>query len=423
MARRLCHCRRRCSGWPKFVRILWIKTELLHPVDKGGRIRTYQMLRSLRRSHHVTYLCLDDGTAAPDALARASEYAQEVVTVPFCPPNKLGAGFFLHLFGNLFSSLPYAIARYRSKSLRSQIERLAGSVDLVICDFLAPSINVPDQLPVPAVLFQHNVEAMIWQRHATVPQNCLRRRYMHEQWQRMVRFEAAECRRYSHVVAVSGTDAVEIQGAYGVTSVTSVGTGVDTEYFEPSVMRRQSGAEIVFVGSMDWMPNDDGIRWFADAVFPLVQRQIASAKLTVVGRNPSQALGQSALRNRAIEVKGSVPDVRPYLESATVSIVPLRIGGGTRLKIYEAMAMGTPIVATTIGAEGLPLKNGEHLLIADSPEAQAAAIVQLLSDPVRAVEMAQNAQRFVRASCGWDAVADQFLTQCTSACGMRPLVK
>src|ERR1019366_8558663 len=118
MAKRQWHSQRPCVAWPEVVPILWIKTELLHPVDKGGRIRTYQMLRSLCRKHHVTYLSLDDGRAAPDALVRALEYAQEVVTVPFRPPDKLSLAFFLHLFGNLFLSLPYAVERYRSAPLR-----------------------------------------------------------------------------------------------------------------------------------------------------------------------------------------------------------------------------------------------------------------------------------------------------------------
>ena len=402
------------------MRILWIKTELLHPVDKGGRIRTYQMLRSLRREHHITYLALDDGRAAPDALARASEYAHEVVTVPFHPPEKLSLAFFAALLRNLLSSLPYAVARYRSAALRGEIQRLAGSADLVVCDFLAPSINVPEGLPVPAVLFQHNVEAMIWERHAAVPQNPLRRWYMRRQWQRMRRFEAAECRRFAHVVAVSELDARVMSRDYGVASVTHVATGVDLEYFKPVGPRESDGMELVFVGSMDWMPNDDGIRWFADAVFPRVQQLLPAAKLTIVGRTPSTGIREIAARNPAITVTGSVPDVRPYLQRAAVSIVPLRIGGGTRLKIYEAMAMGTPIVATAIGAEGLPLTNGEQLLIADSPESQSLAIARLLDDRAFAATIALAATQFVHAHCGWDAVADQFIDQSVNACKVRP---
>ncbi len=394
------------------MRILWIKTELLHPVDKGGRIRSYQILRALSRQHRVTYLCLDDGLAAADAIERSREYAQEVVVVPFRPAPKRTVAYFAELLRNLASPLPYAIARYDSPQLRARIRALAPDADLIVCDFLMPSVDVPDDLPAPAVLFQHNVEAMIWQRHAAVPQHPLRRAYMQLQWRRMLRYEAEQCRRFAHVVAVSQMDAELMRGEYRAPSVGYVPTGVDLEYFRASRPRSAPGCELIFIGSMDWMPNDEGIRWFAAEVFGRIQQQIPGARLTVVGRSPSAALRELAARNPAIEVTGTVPDVRPYLERGAVSVVPLRIGGGTRLKIYEAMAMGIPVVSTAIGAEGLPLRPGAELLIADSVEEQVAAVCGLLSDPQRAAEISANALRHVQAHCSWEAVAQNFLDQC-----------
>ena len=403
------------------MRILWIKTELLHPLDKGGRIRSYQMLRSLSRQHHVIYLCLDDGLAAPDARARAREYAQEVVVVPFRLPAKLTLGFFAALLRNLLSPLPYAIACYRSPKLRAEVSRLAAAVDLIVCDFLSPSINVPDGLPAPMLLFEHNVEATIWQRHATVPQHPLRRAYMRLQWRRMLRHEARECRRFAHVVAVSAIDAEIIRREYAATSVGHVATGVDLAYFCAPRPRPRDSHQLAFVGSMDWIPNDDGIRWFVSEVFGAIQQRIPDARLTVVGRSPSRDMRALAARNPAIEVTGTVPDVRPYLERAAVSVVPLRIGGGTRLKIYEMMAMGVPVVSTAIGAEGLPVRHGEHLLIADTADEQVSAISALLMDPAGAELLAVNALRYVQQHCSWDAVAECFLAQCPrrSATGQR----
>jgi hypothetical protein len=215
------------------MHILWLKTELLHPVDKGGRIRTYNMLRALRREHQVTYLTLDDGLAAPDAAEQSTEYCHALVRVPFAPASKGSARFYADLAVNLLSPLPYAVARYQSPTMRAAVERAVarGDVDVVVCDFLAPSLNVPDGLRAPTMLFQHNVETMIWERHAQVAAHPVKQWYMHEQYRRMRRHEAAECRRFDHVVAVSPQDAEVFRRDFGVSSVSDVPTGVDTAYF------------------------------------------------------------------------------------------------------------------------------------------------------------------------------------------------
>ena len=399
------------------MHILWIKTELLHPVDKGGRIRTYQMLRALAHQHEVTYVAMDDGTAAPDAIAKASEYCTRVEVVPFTPPAKGSLGFYAALLGNLVSPLPYAVAKYEVPALRTRLRGLCRErkVDVVVCDFLAPSINVPDDLGVPVVLFQHNVEAMIWERHAQVATHPLKKAYMTEQWRRMRRFEAAECRRVSSVVAVSVQDAEVFRRDYGVTNVPDVPTGVDTAYFvrQPDVPR--TPGSMVFTGSMDWMPNEDGIAWFVASILPRVRAVVPEATLTIVGRNPTAKVRSLESASAGVTVTGSVPDVRPYLASHQLFVVPLRVGGGTRLKIYEGMTMGLPTVSTTIGAEGLPVVDGEHLILADDPDAFARACVALLNDPGRATAMGDAADTFVREHFGWDGVARRFAEFCQAA--------
>ena len=400
------------------MHILWIKTELLHPVDKGGRIRTYQMLRQLRREHRITYLALDDGAGGPEAIERASEYCHDVGAVPFSTRAKRTKGFYWELLQNLASPLPYAVAKYRSPALTRELRRLvaAGDVDVIVCDFLFPSLNVPSDLGAPMVLFQHNVEAAIWERHAQVARHPVKRLYMREQWRRMRAFEGRECRRFDKVVAVSKEDCAVLERTYGLGGVEEVPTGVDTEFFRPSGTIGRNRNEIVFTGSMDWLPNEDAVAWFADAILPRIRAEVPDATFTIVGRTPSQPGLDLARTHEGITVTGSVPDVRPYMERAAAFVIPLRIAGGTRLKVYEAMGMEIPMVSTTIGIEGLPVRHDAELLVADEPEAFAAAVVRLLRDSQLGARLAANAARRVRTEFGWREVASRF----ASICGALP---
>ena len=401
------------------MHILWIKTELLHPVDKGGRIRTYQMLRELCREHRMTYLALDDGAGGPEARALASEYCHELVTVPFRSRGKRTAGFYWELLCNLASPLPYAVAKYRSAALTRALERLVAShdIDVIVCDFLFPSLNVPDGLGVPVVLFQHNVEAAIWERHAQVAAHPVTRWYMREQWRRMRAFEGSECRRMDRVVAVSGEDCRTLAAAYGISRVDEVPTGVDTDYFRPTGTVTRNRNEIVFTGSMDWLPNEDAVAWFADRILPRILAEVPDARFTIVGRTPSEKVRALARAHEAISVTGSVPDVRPYMERAAAFVIPIRIAGGTRLKVYEAMGMEIPIVSTTIGVEGLPVHDGTEVLIADESDQFADAVVRVLRDPELGARLARTAAERVRSEFGWREVAARFGRICGTLAG------
>jgi glycosyltransferase involved in cell wall biosynthesis len=399
------------------MRILWLKTELLHPVDKGGKIRTYNMLKELKREHHITYLTLDDGSADEKAREQASEYCRDLICVPHRQREKFSPGFYAELVANLASRLPYAIKKYESPQLRNEVAKLvqAKSVDVVICDFLAPAINVPLTLNCPTVLFQHNVEAMIWKRHFEVQANQLKKSYLRIQWQKMRAFEFDQCKRFDAVIAVSAEDREQIMKEYSVERVFDVPTGVDTEFFSDSGTASFAPHNLVFTGSMDWLPNEDAISYFTDQILPLIRRSIPDVSLTVVGRNPYPGLLELSKRDPAVLVTGRVEDVRPFMEKAAVYIVPLRIGGGTRLKIFEAMSMKKAIVSTTIGAEGLPVSDGNELRIADTPESFASAVVELLTKPDLARQMGEQAGAVVRQKFGWSGVANRFAEICESA--------
>ena len=399
------------------MNILWLKTELLHPVDKGGKIRSYNMLKALKRNCRITYLTLDDGTADDSARELASEYCHDLVCVPHRRREKFTTGFYVELALNLASDLPYAIKKYESPEMRQEITRLLASqrIDVLVCDFLAPAVNVPPNLNCTTVLFQHNVEAMIWKRHYEVQTNAARKAYLYRQWQKMRAFEAKACPMFDSVIAVSREDREQMQREYGLDNVFDVPTGVDTAYFQPSGKIETRPHHLVFTGSMDWLPNEDGIRYFTEQIMPRIRQSVPDVTLTVVGRDPYPSLVELSKRDPSVTVTGRVDDVRPYIEEAAVYIVPLRIGGGTRLKIYEAMAMEKPVVSTTIGAEGLPVNDGEEIVLADTPESFAAAVVKLLQQANPAREIGARAAAKVRAEFGWESVAGSFAAICERA--------
>ena len=396
------------------MHILWLKTELLHPVDKGGKIRTYNMLKGLKRHHRITYLTLDDNTAGAAERESALEYCHELVCVQHQPREKFTTGFYAELLFNLASPLPYAIKKYLSAQMRAEIIKRAnsGQFDLIVCDFLAPAGNVPFDSGCPTVLFEHNVEAMIWKRHYEVQSNPIKKAYLLGQWLKMRAFERKMCRRFDAVVAVSSEDREQMCDEYGAQSVVAVPTGVDTSFFRPSGNEQSDAHNIVFTGSMDWLPNEDAISYFTEQVMPRIKLKIPDVTLTIVGRKPSPSLLELARRDSSLVVTGRVDDVRPYMERAAAYVVPLRIGGGTRLKIYEAMAMEKAIVSTTIGAEGLPVKNGKELLLADSAESLAEAVIKVLNDKALANALGTRAAATVRENFGWERVAERFSNIC-----------
>jgi glycosyltransferase involved in cell wall biosynthesis len=298
--------------------------------------------------------------------------------------------------------------RWESAAMRDRLADLLREqrFDAIVCDFIFPGWSLGDAIE-RAVLFEHNVETMIWRRHAEHASDPLRRFYFQLQARRMFAQEQRLCRRARHVVAVSPVDAEMFRDLFGIKKVSTVATGVDVDYFRP-VAPVSPQFDIVFVGSMDWMPNQDAVRFFVETILPLVRRAIPECRIGIVGRTPPDDLIGLGRRDERVTFTGTVPDVRPFLWGAKLSIVPLRIGGGTRLKIYESMAAGTPVVSTSIGAEGLDVTHGENIRLADTPESFAAACVDLIGNSDERARLAAAAQELVTSRFSWDAVTEHF---------------
>jgi len=389
------------------MKILWVKTDFLHPTTRGGQIRTLEMVKRLHAKHELHYLTFED-TQNTEGARRAGEYSSRQYAVPHVVPSKRSLAFAGQLVTGLFARLPLAVGRYESPAMRRKISELMRSerFDSIVCDFLAPAANFED--PSQCVLFQHNVETILWQRHTQNASDPLRRAYFHLQAQRMFAFERHICRSAAGVVAVSDADAGLMRSIFGATRVTAVPTGVDVPYFTPQAHAAGTVADLVFVGSMDWMPNSDGILYFVDQILPLIRRKRPNCSLAIVGRAPGPEIRALAERDPLVQVTGTVPDVRPYLWGSAVSIVPLRVGGGTRLKIYEAMAARTPVVSTMIGAEGLHVESPRDIHIADTPDTFANACLHLLDDDAERTRLADTGYELVATKFSWDHVTRCF---------------
>jgi sugar transferase (PEP-CTERM/EpsH1 system associated) len=393
------------------MHILWLNANLLLPLDKGGKIRTWHLMRHLARRHAITYVTFAGDVEAEAHRPAMREVCEEVVNVPWQDAAKGSLRFYAGVAAHLVDPLPYAVAKYRSAAYRQVVaSRLAGrSYDRVVCDFLVPAVNLRGPVPCPSILFTHNVEAEIWRRHAENASGPAARLLYRQQWRRMLRFEGRTLARFDRILAVSDADAATFRHLYADqvrAPIDVVATGVDTSYFTPTPETFLRPKHLVFVGSMDWMPNEDGVLFFCREVLPRIRAVEPDVTLSIVGRAPTAAVRRLA-QEPGIEVTGTVADVRDHLGRAAATIVPLRIGGGTRLKIFEAMAAGRVVVSTTIGAEGLPTESGRHLLIADTAESMADSVVAVLRDPALRRRIEREARALVTRHYDWSVAAAQ----------------
>jgi glycosyltransferase involved in cell wall biosynthesis len=391
------------------VRILWVKAGGLVPLDSGGRIRSYNILRQLARDHRVTYFGFH---AEPDDAAHAELKAifERVVTCSLKLPVAKSFAELLQYGKQLFSPEPYAIRKYCQPWVTRELRKLvlSESYDVIVCDFLVAAGVIPWDLPCPKVLFTHNVEALIWKRYYEVARNPLWKLLSWREWRAMALAEQRYLLEADHVLAVSQTDADFFAQELPAAKLTVIPTGVDIEYFRPMAVEEEPNS-LVFTGSMDWMPNEDGIFYFAEEILPKIFEQLPNARLSVVGRKPSARLKALAATDpHHLHLTGWVDDIRPYLAQSAVCIVPLRVGSGTRLKIFEAMGVGKAIVSTTIGAEGLPVRHGTELLLADSPDDFAQSVVMLLNDAAARRRLGNAARELVETKYGWGSVAREF---------------
>jgi sugar transferase (PEP-CTERM/EpsH1 system associated) len=390
------------------MKILWVKAGGLVPPDTGGKIRSYNILRELARVHSVTFFSFygaHDGDLHPDL----KDMVERVVCVPLkLPPPKSLAEMRDYCIG-LLSAQPYNITKYCVAEVRRRLRALLQqeTYDVILCDFLVAAGAIPWDWPTPKVIFTHNVEAAIWRRHYEVATNPGWKAISWQEWRKMAAAERRYLRLADHVLTVSETDRDAFAFFLDPEKLTVIPTGVDVDYFQPMPVEEIANS-LVFTGSMDWLPNEDAILYFVDAILPLIKAQCPDVSLEVVGRSPSRKLQALAEREKSMRLTGWVQDIRPFVARGAICIVPLRIGGGTRLKIFEAMAMGKAVVSTLVGAEGLPVRGGENILLADTPDDFAGSVISLLRDSSQRNRLGTSARALVQEKYSWPKVAESF---------------
>jgi len=389
------------------LRILWVKAGKILPAHSGGNIRSCHILRQLASRHELTFfsyysgvpdaeyekeltrqfpgaVCLYTGRRGTNLLTRALDY---VVRVP--------------------TRAPYAVSRFESTRVQDRLNTWfeEDCFDVAVCDFLDAAVNFSPSPPIPVVLFQHNVESEIWRRHVLTEQSPARRLLYRVEFEKMLNYERSVLQKVHHVIAVSEHDRQLMSAWTDSARITVVPTGVDLQQYRPSPSAGAKEPLVLFVGAMDWEPNIDAVEYFCREIWPSIQAMVPAARFRIVGRDPVRRVQR--LASNSVEVTGAVPSVVDHLQESSVVVVPLRVGSGTRLKIYEAMAAGKAVVSTSIGAEGLDVHPDQDILLADDPSSFSGAVTMLLED-VDLRRRYERAAAALAAGYDWAAIGDRF---------------
>lgn len=387
------------------MRILALTTRSPFPLHEGRALRTYNLLKQVARRHEVLLCTFLQSQAEVDGLDRMREFCVEVYGEPLYLGNARGA-LIRDVLRNMFSPAPLHATKYARPRMKQCVSEWLQSrgIDLLHLDMLHLGEFAPLAAGKPRVLVEHNVESVILERRLATEKSAASRAFLRYQLGKLARYEKRLCASVDEVVTVSDLDAEQLRASAPAAHFTAVPNGVDSEYFATRGLPKEPGS-LVYVGSLEWFPNLDAIRFFCAEVLPLIAKRVPNVTLTVVGKVPAPAIAAEFERYPNVKLTGLVDDVRPIIDRSAAYVVPLRIGGGTRLKILDALAMSSALVSTSVGCEGLDVTAGRELLIADSPGQFADSVVRVLGDRALAGELGAAGRAKVCAKYDWASIA------------------
>lgn len=391
------------------MRILLITNTVPYPPHSGAPLYTYSLLRRVANHHEVSLACFQDqGQEA--AVAHLSQYCRDIVTAP-TPPNSALARP-LDLFRYMFRGSPPDLRFYESPELMEKIKGLAQlrGFDVVHIDHSEMGIYLealPSALARCSIWGLHDVDWIKFARISRLESRLTRKLRTGLHGHMMRRWKPRYAEYFTCCSTVSEVDRQLMQDANPRLRVEVISTGVDTELIQPLPDKQKDIPSLIFVGNMNYRPNIDAMQYFTTEILPHIRQEIPKIELWIVGTNPVPELLR--LEGNGIHVTGEVADLQPYYGRSSVFVVPLRAGGGSRLKILEAMAYGRAVVSTKIGCEGQGFRDGEHLLIADQPAAFAAKTVGLLRDQALRTAIVSKARQAVVEEYDWNRIADRLM--------------
>lgn len=386
------------------MRILFLSPTLPFPLTDGGRIRVYNLLKQIAQNNDVTLLALETQPTDKNSIANVEQLGVKVHLVQYAstlPP--LSPKTFISA---LFKRQPITVARYDVPVYRRKFKELLTTEAFDIVHYeMFHTAQFHTETDLPSVLSLQNVDSAIWHRLQSETENLFYKCAYWSQQRAFQRYERVLSPKFDVVTCTSEVDAAVFERYCAEDTVKIIPNGVDVTHFSPDHASEDT-AHLIYIGSMDWYPNEDAVSFFTQEILPQIQTDVPDVKFTIVGGNPSERV-QRLADMEGVVVAGRVPEIKSYFAEATVFVVPLRIGSGTRLKILEALAMGKAIVSTTVGAEGLALRDGEEILIADEPDTFANAVTRLLTDRELRQKIGTNGRVRVEQDYDWRSIAER----------------
>jgi glycosyltransferase involved in cell wall biosynthesis len=376
------------------MRVLLLTQVLPYPPDSGPKVKTYYVLKYLARQHRVTLASFVRDSDRVEHIRHLETLCERVITVPIKRSPLLDLRF---LGQSLLQQKPWMMLRDERPEMRRALNQLAASTpfDVVHADQLNMGQYALPFANSRKVLDLHNALWVLYKRLSeTLPLTNPMKYILTRDWRLLKQYEGDMCRRFDAVLAVSQEDAAALAEAGARDDITVIPIAIDTNA-QAQIERRPSGPHIVHIGTMYWPPNIEGITWFLDEIYPLIKQQAPDVRCTLIGARPPAKLVERAQHDPSLTVMGYVDDPTPYLADASMMVIPLRAGGGMRVKILNALAQGIPMVSTTLGCEGIALTDGEDILIADDSQSFAAATVRLLNDAALNERITRNGRRTV----------------------------